>query len=233
MAKHILILLILLSAVRVSVGQGTVLSGNSPSTLFQTNDAFFGTSGNIAPVAGAFYFEVLTAPSTVTSVDSSLQGLLSAPWSDTGLQLTNTTLASGGRISGPSGANGVVANWPSFQMQSFIVVGWSSELGSTWAAARNSLVGAVFTPDSGSYYFQSENVLNYGFIGASMVQAAESGQPDGTAAFGLFGAVASPQGTPITTPTTLYLITDSPEPSAALLLGVWACGLIARRAKRV
>src|SRR5437016_3558767 len=80
--------------------QGTVSPANGLTTLMRTNsnspNGYSIPPGNnvTPPTLGGFYYEVLTAPSTVTTVDASLQGLLSGPWSDTGLQLTNTSLAS-------------------------------------------------------------------------------------------------------------------------------------------
>src|SRR5712671_6536259 len=112
--------------------QGTVNPGNGATTLMHTNTISpndYGIapgSGPTPPTLGGIYYEVLTAPSTVTTVDASLQGLLTGPWSDTGLRLTNTAFASGGRISGPSGSAGVVNNWAPGMIQSFIIVGWSA-----------------------------------------------------------------------------------------------------------
>src|SRR4051812_1448888 len=104
-------------------GQGTVNPANQNATVFHTNSvAIGGTVGNTSPALGGFYYEVITAPSMTMSTDASLQDLLSAPWSDTMLRMTNTAFGTGGREAGPSGSAGVVANWPGFTRQSFIVV---------------------------------------------------------------------------------------------------------------
>ena len=210
--------------------QGTVISANGPGTLFRTNSlADFGTAGNIAPTPGGFYFEVLTAPSTVTSVDSSLQGLLSAPWSDTGLRMTNaTTILTGGRVNGPSFAGGVVNNWPVFQINSFIVVGWSANQGTTWAQVASELQGASFRTDALGSHFEGPLLASGGFIGATTIQQGAAGEADGSTAFSLFGFLPNAQGTPITTPTDLYII-FIPEPSAVAFAGVAMAIFVLRR----
>src|SRR3954453_29830 len=80
----------------VAFGQGMVSFNNTTTTVFNTNAvAVGGSSGRAAGSinGGAFRYEVLTAPSSVTSVDLSLQELLTAPWSDTLLTASNTALA--------------------------------------------------------------------------------------------------------------------------------------------
>jgi hypothetical protein len=68
-----------------------------------------------------------------------------------------------------------------------------------------------------------------GYLGATTVQAASAGTIFNP--FSLFGAVANGQGTPVTTPTDLYIVL-APEP-ATITLTVLAAGalLISRRRK--
>ena len=142
MKKLVATLLLNISATAL-LAQGTINFANSPTTQIQTNTlGIGGAQGNTAPTLNGFRYEVLTAPSTVTSVDSSLQGLLSAPWSDTGVSGTNTTLATGGRLNG--GNFRVANNWAPSVMQSYIVVGWSANLGTTWTQLAAQLTGATF-----------------------------------------------------------------------------------------
>ena len=79
--KKIAATLCLLATAAVAFGQGSVGAGNTTTTLFRTNStAGGGTAGSATSTAGGpWLYEVLTAPSTVTSVDASLQSLLSAP----------------------------------------------------------------------------------------------------------------------------------------------------------
>src|SRR6266705_1783822 len=139
-----------MALVRIVFAQGTVIFANGTGTLLQTNGLAAGlTSGNTAPTPGGFYYEVLTAPSTVTSVDTSLQALLSGVWSDTGLLATNTPFSAGGRAA--AGGTRVVNNWAPGLMQSFIVVGWSADHGTTWAQVAAQLTGVQLFNIGGNY----------------------------------------------------------------------------------
>jgi hypothetical protein len=175
--KKLAATLCLTALATAAFAQGTVNTANTAGTLFRTNStAIGGTTGNAAngaPSAGGFLYHVLTAPSTVTTVDASLQGLLSAPWSDTGLAMTNGTLASGGRINGPSGSAGAAAFWAPSTFQSFIVVGWSASEGSTWAQVAGRLTGATFNGASGSW--SGGGLIDGGFLGASTIQVGAPG----------------------------------------------------------
>jgi len=211
-----------------SFAQGTVNFANATSTAFRTNGAAASlTSGNTAPVAGAYLYEVLTAPSTVTSVDASLQGLLSGPWSDTSLLGQSTTFAAGGRASGGSGAT--VLNWNAGVQQSFIIVGWSANEGANWTEVKAKLQGASL---SGGLW-TGGTLVNGGFLGATTIQAAQSGGgSSGLPAFSLFGSGVSAQGTPITTTTDLYAIGVVPEPTSLALVGLGTAAMLVMRRRK-
>ncbi len=223
--KKIAATLCLLATAAVAFGQGTVVPANTSSSTFRTNStATGGTSGN-ATGLGGFYFEVLTAPSGVTTVDASLQQLLSAPWSDTGIGMTNTSL--GGRTSSSVGSPAVANNWGAGNSNSFIVVGWSVNEGTTWAQVAAKLQGAHF---NGSMWDAGPNLVNNGFVGATVIGVRAAGLPDGTGAPGLFGAAADTQGVPVIGPSTLFVV-NIPEPSTFALggLGLAALGIFRRR----
>jgi hypothetical protein len=144
------------------------------------------------------------------------------------MRLTNSTFATGGRISGPSGTSGQVQNWPASSFQSFIVVGWSANEGATWAEVASKLAGATLSGGAWS----GGSLVQGGFLGASTIQVAATGAPDGTGAFGLFGTVASAQGTPITTPTTLFVVAPIPEPASMALIGLGVGALVIFRRRK-
>jgi len=235
--KKLAATLCLTALATAAFAQGTVNSANNTSTLFRTNSlATGGTSGNTAngaPSAGGFIYQLLVAPSTVASVDASLQSLLSGPWSTGGITMTNGLLASGGRIAGPSGTAGQTQNWPAGSFQSFIIVGWSANEGSDWNALKANLLGASLTSAGGGQQWSqgtTGQLVNGGYIGASTQQTGASGDAVGAAPFSLFGATG-PSGTPISTPTTLWLV-NVPEPTSFALVGLGSAALMIFRRRK-
>jgi hypothetical protein len=209
-------------AVASTFGQGLVSVFNTPTTPFQTN--IFGAIGGVAN-AGTFDFEVLTAPSTVTSVDSSLQDLLTSTWSDTGIFAQNTTFP--GRM---STTNQVANNWPAGSEQSFIILGWTANLG-TFHDVMSELAGAYLGTEEGSYTWFGGG-FDYGFLGATTVGTAfAGGGASGLPPFALFGSATNVQGTPISTPTELYHI-FVPEPTVAAMAGLGAAVMLIFRRRK-
>jgi hypothetical protein len=212
--KRLPLILLLVAAPLSALTQGTVTFANFSGQEAQTNSlARGGSRGNTAPIGGAFYFELLTAPSTVTTVDASLQGLLQlfGSWSDTGIRATNTSFAAGGRAF--AGTACTVTNWPAGTLQSFIVVGWSANEGTNWTDVSAKLSGAFLSPANGGAYWSGgfTPLVNGGFIGASAVQSAiAGGGSDQIPPFPIFGTTPSSQGTPISAPIQLYVVGASP-----------------------
>jgi len=231
--KKLAVSLCLTALASAAFAQGTVNPANTAGTTFRTNGLALATgSGVTSGTAGGFFYEVLTAPSTVTTAGTSLVGLVDGTWSDTGLRMTNSTLASGGRENGPSGAGGIVNNWGAGVSQSFIVVGWSANLGSTWAQIASDLTGATLAGGMWSGGgFTNAVFSGNAFVGATTVQSAVSGQATGVGAFSLFGTTGTAAGTPITTSSDLFIV-NVPEPTSFALAGLgMAAVLIFRRRK--
>jgi len=231
--KKLAATLCLTALATAAFAQGTVNTLNGANTNFRTNSlATGGTSGNTANAATAplgYLFEVLTAPSTITSVDSSLQALLSGPWSDTGLQLTNNA-GIAGRVNAGSGVS--VGSWQAGVSQSFIVVGWSASEGTTWASVAAKLSGATLTGTSGQQYWTGGSLVNGGFVGASTIQAGVAGGgSSGLPAFSLFGSAGGTQGTPITTASDLWVV-NVPEPTSFALVGLGSAALMIFRRRK-
>jgi len=214
--------------------QGLVTFANTSGTVFHTNSiGLGGTAGNTAGGAanvGTFDYEVLTAPSTTTTVDASLQGLLAGGWSDTGILGQNTAFASGGRM----GASGTLSasNWVAGAQQTFIVIGWSANIGN-FATLEADLRGASLVAASGGGFYWSgiSNAAPSEFIGATTIQSAVSGGgAQSLPAFALFGSVSA-QGTPVTTTTELYAVAV-PEPTTFALMGLAASSLLIFRRRK-
>jgi len=226
--KKLAVTLSLLAVAAGAFAQGSVNPGNTGTTRFQTNSVGAGgTVGNAASASGpGFYYEVLTAPSTVTSVDSSLQALLSGPWSDTGLRATNAAIA--GSSSGATG----VANWNVGVSQSYIVVGWSGSLGTTWSQVSAELAGAVL--NNGVWTGAGFASTPGGWLGATGVGWRQAGGVVGSTTIptaGLFGTVDDAHGTTINTPTSLFIV-NVPEPTSFALAGLGAAALMIFRRRK-
>jgi hypothetical protein len=236
--KKTLTILILSAATTAAFAQGIISFFNTATTTFQTNLLAFGgnPSGSAVSEGGPYYYEVLTARSTVTTVDANLQQLLTATWSDTGIEATNTAVA--GHMTGSTATNGgAIANfWPAGTTNSFIVVGWSGNLGSTRAQVAPQLAGAQLAPANGGFYWLGNFAFGFGgsFLGATSVGFRQAGGVVGPNTYPspiLFGAVPDLQGNPITTPTTLWPIAI-PEPSSFALTGLAAAVLSVFRRRK-
>ena len=126
-----------------------------------------------------------------------------------------------GRVfGGPAFAN----NWTQGVQQSFIVVGWSATLGSTWSQVKLDLAGAALVPQNGSYFWLMPNFDGEGFLGATTVGSAIAGPDLGTAA-ALFDSMSSLQ-VPIPVTTTTELYATVPEPTTLALTGLGAFSLL-------
>jgi hypothetical protein len=208
--------------------QGSITFANTTTTQFRTNLLAIpgGTAGLALSANGPFYYELLTAPSTVTSVDVSLQALLTPTWSDTGLQATNGPLA--GRL---STSRTTMNNWAPGVFQSYIVVGWSANLGTSWSQVSAELNGSTFL--GGLWRGPMEDAFSsWIFLGATGVYLRQAGGVVGSSTIptpAIFDTVDDAQGTVIKTQTDMF--TAGPEPSTGALVGLGLVLWIVRRRK--
>jgi len=224
--KKLAVTLSLLAVAAAAFAQGSVNMNNTTTTTFRTNSA--GSSGTagaaVSSAGGPFIYATLTAPSTVTSVDASLQALLSSPWSDTGLQGANSGLA--GR---ENGVGTTVNNWAAGLTNSFIVVGWSSNEGASWSQLAARLVGAQLVGG----VWSGGTLVNGGFVGATTVSFMQAGGVTSSGTIPtttLFGAGPSAQGNPITSTTDLFVV--APEPTSFALVGLGAAAMMIFRRRK-
>jgi hypothetical protein len=222
--------------------QGTITVGNGSYAFARTNATGIGwTAGNTAPVLGGFYYAVFTAASTVTSIDVSLQNLLTSTWTFTGVYATNSAVATGGRLL--NGASGIATTqgWTPGQTNSYLLLGWSSNLATSDVnSILNQLRGAHL--QGGSWEgggFATNNFSGNAFLGVTPIGFGEAG--GGTTGLGpllLFGATNSPAGNPIganpnPSPFDLFVVGACPEPSAFALAGLGAAAVLFLRRRNL
>jgi hypothetical protein len=237
--KKLAVTLSLLAIAAGAYAQGSITVANTTTTLFRTNavgaPAQGGTAGTALSATGpGYYYEVLTAPSTVTTVDASLQALVQAGtvWSDTGLHAQNTGIA--GRMSSASTA---VSSWGAGVAQSYIIVGWSGNLGTTWSAVAADLNGSTLNGGvwGGNLQTVAAALPGNAFVGATLVGWRQAGGVVGSSTIPtpvIFGTVDDAQGTTLKTSTDLFVV-GVPEPTSFALIGLGSAALLIFRRRKV
>ena len=216
--------------------QGTINFQNIPTALISTNAvAIGGTLGNTAPSSSGslYYYALFTANSSVTTIDYSLQGLLTTTWTFTGLYATNTAGTGGGLFSGGSDV-ATLQGWPAGVTNSFIVIGWSANLGHDWSTVAVELKGAERS--AGQWVFATGAQDIYEFLGNSFIgQGAAGGGTSGNPAFSLWSGLPNSPGDPLTRGFTLDIDIYNyvgPEPSTFALAVLGGSTLLILRRRR-
>ena len=216
--KKVILALSLFSVAVVGYSQGLVSTINPSTALITTNNSVTLASG---PTQGAnnYYFALLTAPTASFGVAASVPTLSALAngtgWTYTGI--TTASIASAGRENG--GANvATTAGWPAGVTNSFILVGWSANLGTTWSAVAAEILNGN---DAGGYV--GESSVGFGQAG---------GGPDSLPAFVLFGTGAESTGTPITSGFALNYIVPVPEPTTLALTALGGAAMLFIRRKK-
>src|SRR5713101_5405739 len=140
--KKLLTIAALIGAGAVSFGQGYVAFFNASNSRISqnTNSSTSGGSGAaLQPVAAPFsyWYTLLWAPTTLTTVSTTSDPTLNG-WTWAGAAAYGTNNPTAGRMSayGFDGAGAAVQGVASGATANYVVVGWSSNIGSTWAQAQ-------------------------------------------------------------------------------------------------
>jgi len=226
--KKILLTIGLLTAVAVgsSYGQGTIVFGNTGGTRISTNSGPQGVSG-VGLVAGnstqTFYYALFysTTQTTVAGVNANIEGtngvyaFSASGWNDGTTGGAYSTNSAAGRFQpsapntdGSASVNGL-AGGTSAQ---FVIIGWSSNIGTT--------VGAL------AAYLQNPTVN--GWIGESLVSGPIApGTLGATSAAGLLGAA------PAFIPGfVLGEVLATPEPGTLALCALGGASMLLFRRKK-
>jgi hypothetical protein len=138
--KKLLTIAALIGATSLSFGQGYVAFNNTSGTRFSTNGvgAAAGTGFGTAALAGRYYFELFVAPSTQNAISSLTDPTLSG-WTAVALGTNSTTAGNAGRLNGntfDTAQGASIAGFAGGSTADFAVVGWSANIGATWAEAQ-------------------------------------------------------------------------------------------------
>jgi hypothetical protein len=241
MKKITLIAIALTMASLAAQAQGLVGFANTinAGTKISVNSTTGGTATGLMPAgAGNFYFALFYS-TTATTVEGSALSLIpqvgnneaaswvwsdanwhfagnGGPYNDNGTMFTSSGYAqstsTAGRLAGLApDAVGGLAGGASAQ---FVVVGWSSNLGSTWGAVQ-TLINSGGPSVAGSYY-----------LGESIVSATlTAGDNSLVLSPSIFGASGATPG------FTLGLV-NVPEPSTIALAGLGGLSLLLFRRRK-
>jgi hypothetical protein len=185
----------------------------SPITGLGTGAALVnGSSGKTAAAAGAYYYELLySLGGSQVAAPTTLAGL--ASWSDTTLEGVDNSATAGRAV--PTVAGDSEGTVPFTTSASIILVGWSSNLGTTWATALSIL-------ESPNALASVSGTALFGETSSGFVTPLANGTSPGAAVFGSPGIVD------LNTP--LYVV-STPEPTTIALGVVGGLSLLALRRK--
>jgi hypothetical protein len=221
--KKLAVIISLSSVTALSYGQAYVNFANIPSlTPITTN--YYGTVGptpKSSVDSNAFYFALFVAPTNQTTISSTADPTLNG-WTFTGDMGTNDNAKGGMNGYGPLNSSSVeISGYAPFTYASFAVVGWSANLGSTWAQAEQLVFQQEYPYDTNPEDGLIGNDGNVGFFGISSV-----GQQVLTDSVGPYNDVWGPAdegGIP-----GMTLLTYVPEPGTLVLCALGATALLFR-----
>jgi hypothetical protein len=203
------------------------MTAQTNATVLSPFGGAWSLGGTVGPTASAttgavFDYALLYQP--YTGIQAAQPTSLAAlnTWQFTGLTATNSNIA--GRLL-PVNPNpgATIVPWFPGVTNSIMLVGWSANLGSTWAVVSNvlnnfpALVGSI----TGGLAFFGTSATGY------------IASPDSTTVPGptLFGSVPTPYGLPIYSLNTQLTLVWSPEPGTLALGGLGGLVLLALRRK--
>jgi len=220
----------LVASTALGYSQGTIIMQNVNASYFiSTNTAAFGSglsgiSGPTANVANTFLYALLIQPYNA-SLTTNYAGS-SAGWTFA----EGGTNVQTGAVKAPGGASGTGigiwgaptgATYDTGTRENFILVGWSSNLGLTWAGVQGQL-------NTGSW-------ATNGFFGVSALgNTYAGGGPASLPAVTIWGTGAGPGAQGLPGGFNLYAVTSGtiPEPTTMALVGLGGLSLLLFRRRK-
>jgi hypothetical protein len=244
MKKLVLSTVCALGVAGVALGQGTIAwQPASTSLVFQTNAVSYsplfgggsasgvatGTSGNVASWATQpFYYTLLTSTYTGSqaAAPTSLAALgsWSTAWADSSVYATNATLANGRPVMNPANDTGQTVTWANGTTQNVMVVGWSANLGTSWAQVTATLNSWNGTIDNAYLGFSSTGFINPGQVNPGVTIF---GTPTGVSYGTLIYSPSASAGQLYLLPTVIV-----PEPTTLALAGLGGLSLLLFRRRQ-
>ena len=234
MKKIALTIICGLAVTGAAFAQGTInWSTASTSITAQTNTEVYsplfgggttggGTIGNTAngATSGLHYdYELLYSSfnGTITTDTS----VWDSNWYDAGLSATNSFTAS--RLAPINGSGAATVPWAGGTTNNIVLVGWSSNLGTSWAIVSAEL--ANWQTDQGN--FSGQAVLfgesNFGYINPNVAPAAGAV---------VFNTAATANGLPIFSLNTQLYLLPTPEPASLALVGLGGLSMLLFRRRK-
>jgi hypothetical protein len=214
----------------ISAGAMTAQTNSTTYSPFFGGGAAVGgtvgvTTGNASAGTG-FYYELLytgsyngstagVAPTTLTALGT---------WTDSALEASNNpVVSSSGRLVTMNANTAAQVNGMNVGTTNYIIlVGWSANLGSTWATADAHLNNANYLSGLSTQAFFG--ISNVGFI-----NPVSTSTSPGAA---LFGTAVTTQGTPINSLNTQLYVIPVPEPGTMALAALSGASLLLFRRRK-
>jgi hypothetical protein len=211
----------------INFGAMTAQTNTSLSPVFgyTGTGGIAGATGSATTSGLSYFFELLYNTSFTGSQTAppNFDTLFGGTWFDTGLTATNSPTV--GRLTPVNPNLAATVPWAPGTTNNIMLVGWSANLGTSWATVSNELV-------TGSYAIFAQSQIFFG-------ESATGFLSPNTDSFGaqVFGSTASPNGLPIySLNTQLYLLPltrlITPEPGTIALTGLGGLSLFLFRRRK-
>lgn len=206
-----LFILSLVCAANACLGQGEVYFNNSSISKVSTNSYPGGPpTGLTTTNANAYYYALFVAPATVSTVNGVVFN--DSNWTFTGDYATNTVAVAGHFYGGTNPDQSTsVPGYAAGTSASFIVIGWSANIGSNVAALEAWYNFPLSTGWFGQSDVSANRTLGGGLYPAPAIFASSGSTPT----LGEIGGF------------TFGFVYAVPEPSTLTLFGLSTCALIA------